>query len=102
MNKSNKHSSLSHSILAVTISAAALIIIIWLFNTNSLRRGIVDWRSNHGGLYREITVYLPDGSIDHFEGKIDIEKNNGTEVKFDYDGKRYIYYNCKIKTVADY
>lgn len=26
---------------------------------------------------------------------------NGGYVKFDYDGKRYVYYNCFVETIAD-
>lgn len=36
-----------------------------------------------------------------YEGKIDIETNDGGYVKFDFDGKRYIYYNCFVESIAD-
>ncbi len=32
---------------------------------------------------------------------IDIETNDGGYVKFDFDGKRYIYYNCFVETIAE-
>jgi len=53
-------------------------------------------------LDRTITVYTADGEvIAQYKGKIDIKNNTGGEVKFDYNGKRYIYYNCFVETVAD-
>lgn len=36
-----------------------------------------------------------------YEGKIDIDTNNGGYVKFDFNGKRYIYYNCFVESIAD-
>ena len=45
--------------------------------------------------------YLLQTAKDHIEGKIDIDSNEGGYVKFDYDGKRYIYYNCFVESVAD-
>ena len=36
-----------------------------------------------------------------YEGKIDIETNDGGYVKFDYKGKRYMYYNCFVESIAD-
>ena len=29
------------------------------------------------------------------------ETNNGGYVKFDFNGKRYIYYNCFVESIAD-
>ena len=49
-----------------------------------------------------INVYTADGKIiASYEGRIDIETNDGGYVKFDYDGKRYVYYNCFVETIAD-
>ena len=36
-----------------------------------------------------------------YEGKIDIDTNDGGYVKFDFNGKRYIYYNCFVESIAD-
>lgn len=56
----------------------------------------------NGGLNRIINVYTADGKIiASYEGRIDIETNDGGYVKFDYDGKRYVYYNCFVETIAD-
>ena len=56
----------------------------------------------NGGLNRIINGYTADGKIiASYEGRIDIETNDGGYVKFDYDGKRYVYYNCFVETIAD-
>lgn len=69
----------------------------------SLERGITDIKSNlTGGMQRTITVYTADGKeLATYEGKIDMEANDGGYVKFDFNGKRYIYYNCFVESIAD-
>ena len=69
----------------------------------SFKRGMVDIKSNWvGGLNRTITVYTADGKkLATYSGKIDIETNDGGYVKYDLDGKRYIYYNCFVESIAD-
>lgn len=55
-----------------------------------------------GGIQRTIKIYTANGEImAEYEGKIDIETSDGGYVKFDYNGKRYIYYNCFVETIAD-
>lgn len=76
----------------------------WYYtNTASGQRAVVDERSNlSGGIQREINVYTANGDlIAHYEGKIDIETNDGGYIKFDFQGKRYIYYNCFVETIAE-
>lgn len=47
-------------------------------------------------------MYSADGKIiASYEGRIDIKSLTSGAVKFDYDGKRYIYYNCFVETIAD-
>lgn len=69
----------------------------------SCERGWVDFKSDvGGGLDRTINVYTANGDlIATYEGKIDLEATSSGEVKFDYKGKRYIYYNCFVETIAD-
>ena len=69
----------------------------------SLSRVVTDVKSDvGGGLQRTITVYTADGEvIAKYEGKIDIQESDGGYVKFDYNGKRYIYYNCFVETIAE-
>ena len=69
----------------------------------SLNRSMTDLKSNLGnGLYRTITVYTANGEIiAQYKGKIDIAESEGGYVKFDFEGKRYIYYNCFVETIAD-
>lgn len=75
---------------------------LYQHNTASGRRELTDYRSEfQNGLERTLTVYTADGTIlKQYEGKFDIANEDGY-VKFDWDGKRYIYYNCYIETIAD-
>ena len=91
-------------IIAGFISFVALIGILWYFNcTADGQRQIVDQRSNlSNGLDRVVTVYTADGDvIAQYEGQIDIEANDGGYIKFDFEGKRYMYYNCFVESIAD-
>lgn len=75
----------------------------WYFtSTASGIRELNDERSNiSNGLDRVVTVYTADGDIiAQYEGKIDLEMGKDY-VKFDWEGKRYIYYNCFVETIAD-
>ena len=76
---------------------------IGITGCSSCSRAIVDFKSEVGnGLYRTINVYTANGEIiATYTGKIDIDTNDGGYVKFDFNGKRYIYYNCFIETIAD-
>ena len=66
-------------------------------------RAVTDMKSDvNGGMQRTITVYTADGKeLATYVGKIDIKTNDGEYVKFDFDGKRYIYYNCFVESIAD-
>ena len=66
-------------------------------------RAVTDMKSDvNGGMQRTITVYTADGKkLATYEGKIDIDTNDGGYVKFDFNGKRYIYYNCFVESIAD-
>jgi len=88
----------------IAVLVTIIIVIIGIFvNSASFKRGVVDLKSDlAGGLNREINVYTADGQlIKHFEGKIDIDSEHDGAVKFDYNGKRYIYYNCFVETIGD-
>ena len=55
-----------------------------------------------GGMQRTIKVFTANGDLlAEYEGKIDLSANNGGYVKFDFDGKRYIYYNCFVESIAE-
>lgn len=71
--------------------------------TAQWERSVTDFKSNiNGGMQRTITVYTADGKeLATYEGKIDIDTNDGGYVKFDFNGKRYIYYNCFVESIAD-
>lgn len=46
-------------------------------------------------------VSRPVSHNEQYTGKIDIEGNDGGYVLFDYEGKRYTYYNCFVESIAD-
>lgn len=81
----------------------SIISMISLTSCASMNRAWTDLKSDiNGGLNRTITVYTANGDIiAQYQGKIDISTNNGGYVKFDFNGKRYIYYNCFVETIAD-
>lgn len=91
-------------IICVFATIGVLIGMLWYFgNTASGQRKMVDQQSDLGnGLNRIVRVYTANGDIiAEFEGKIDIEGNDGGYVLFDYEGKRYIYYNCFVESIAE-
>ena len=85
------------TVLGVTICLGSMT------GSEGFKREIVDMKSDwNGGMNRVITVYTADGKkIAEYKGKIDIDTNDGGYVKFDYKGKRYIYYNCIVETNAE-
>lgn len=75
----------------------------WYFtSTASGQRALTDEKSNlANGLERSITIYTANGEVmAHYEGRIDIEGNDGGYVIFDYQGHRYTYYNCFVESIA--
>lgn len=87
-----------------------IIVVVWIIigiiflatRTASGRRSCVDIKSNfNNGLERTINIYTADGDIiATYKGKIDLDANSGGYVKFDFEGKRYIYYNCFVESIA--
>ena len=92
------------SIIAVIVAVAIVFGVgFWYYNnTASGIRARTDERAElQNGLDRVITIYTADGTVlKQYEGKIDIEQDQGY-IKFDWNGKRYIYYNCYVETIAD-
>lgn len=72
-------------------------------STASGQRALLDQKSElNNGIERTITVYTANGEvIARYKGKIDLEANEGGYIKFDYKGKRYIYYNCFVETISE-
>lgn len=98
----------TESVLAIVAAALAIALILgcmlWYFNgTASGKRAMVDQRSDFSnGMERTIKVYTADGNIiAEYTGKIDIEDNAGGYLLFDFDGKRYTYYNCFVESIAE-
>ncbi len=81
----------------------AICILLGMTGCASWDRMVTDMKSDiNGGMQRTITVYTADGKeLATYTGKIDIDTNDGGYVKFDYNGKRYIYYNCFVESIAD-
>ena len=91
-------------VICVLATIGLLIGMLWYFgNTASGQRAITDQKSDfENGLERVIRVYTADGNIiAEYEGIIDIEGNDGGYVLFDYQGKRYTYYNCFVESIAE-
>ena len=91
-------------VVAVAIIAAIIGFGFWYYgNTADGQRAMVDQRSNmQNGLERTVTVYTASGDvIAKYEGLIDLADNEGGYIKFDFEGKRYIYYNCFVESIAD-
>lgn len=82
-----------------------LLVGLFMFSATSCAswdRAVTDFKSDvGGGLERVINIYTADGKLmATYEGKIDIEEGDSS-VKFDLNGKRYIYYNCFVETIAE-
>lgn len=91
-------------IVSILLTVASYKGIQWYYNnTESGKRAVVDQKSDFGGgLERTINVYTADGEIiATYTGKIDIENKEGGYLLFDYNGKRYTYYNCFVESIAD-
>ena len=91
-------------IVCVLATIGFLIGMLWYFgNTASGQRAMTDQKSElANGLDRVIRIYTADGNIiAEYEGIIDIEGNDSGYVLFDYQGKRYTYYNCFVESIAE-
>lgn len=86
----------------VMLVALAVVTVMTLTSCASFERGMKDMKSElSGGLNRTVNVYGRNGDlIASYDGKIDIEDSeNCNKVKFELDGKRYIYYNCQVEVI---
>ena len=92
------------AVLCLVVVAVVFCSGFFIFNhTASGQRALVDQKSElNGGLNRTITIYTATGDvIAQYTGKIDIEGNDGGYVIFDFEGKRYTYYNCFVESIAE-
>lgn len=99
----NKVTRIIVSVITIGLIVGLFFGMRWYFqNTASGQRALTDQKSNfNNGIERVITVYTADGKvIAQYEGRIDIEGNDGGYVVFDYEGHRYTYYNCFVESVA--
>lgn len=91
------------TLVTIAICVATILGFRWYYkNTAAGQRAMLDQKSNlQNGIERTVTVYTADGKqLAQYRGKIDISDSDGY-VKFDFDGKRYIYYNCFVESIAD-
>lgn len=88
---------------AILMAIIVLTMSVLCVGCASWDRAVVDMKSDiGGGLNRTINVYTADGELmATYSGKIDLEMVDGGYVKFDFNGKRYIYYNCFVESIAD-
>ncbi len=55
-----------------------------------------------GGLNRTVNIYSYNGNkIAAYEGKIDVDIDDSGRVKFDLNGKRYIYSNALVEIIEN-
>ena len=86
----------------IALFTALIITISSVTGCASISRAVVDVKGDFTGLQRTVKVYTANGDlIAEYSGKFDIEANEGGYVKFDFNGKRYIYYNCFVECIAD-
>lgn len=91
------------TLVTIAICVATIFGFRWYYaNTAAGQRAMLDQKSNlQNGIERIVTVYTADGKqLAQYKGKIDISDSDGY-VKFDFDGKRYIYYNCFVESIAN-
>lgn len=81
---------------------ATLIVAVILSRLFGLGYWICNYTARSNGVDRTVTVYTANGDIiAQYHGKIDIDSNDGGYIKFDFEGKRYIYYNCFVESITD-
>lgn len=83
-------------------TAAVIILAVCslLSGCQKAERKIKDIVSENVGLSRTINVLNIYGDVIRtYEGNVDIAETEGWKVKFDLDGKRYIYYNCSLEVI---
>lgn len=104
VDTTNKAITIISITVAVLLIAALLFGMLWFYkNTAMGQRAMIDQKSSLGnGLERTVVVYTANGDIiAEYTGMIDIEANDGGYIKFDFEGKRYMYYNCFVESIAE-
>ena len=88
-------------LIVLGIAGCLLTILISGASCSSCNRAIKDVESDlNGGLNRVVKVYDFNGNeMKTFKGKIDLEPNDSGVVKFELDGKRYMYYNAFVEVI---
>lgn len=89
-------------VLAVIVIILAIIGGVFLMRS-STQRAIKDLQSEYtGGLNRTVNVYSYNGEkLATYNGKIDLAEHSDGTVKFDLNGKRYMYYNAVVEVIEN-
>lgn len=104
IDSTNKAVAIITAIVAILLIFAILFGLFWFYNNTAKgQRAMIDQKSSLGqGLERTVVVYTANGDIiAEYTGMIDIEANDGGYIKFDFEGKRYMYYNCFVESIAE-
>lgn len=104
IDSTNKAVAIITAIVAILLIFAILFGLFWYYNNTAKgQRAMIDQKSSLGqGLERTVVVYTANGDIiAEYTGMIDIEANDGGYIKFDFEGKRYMYYNCFVESIAE-
>lgn len=85
----------------VTAGIAAFMLVLVLAGCASFQRWGKDVHSDlTGGLNRAVNIYSHDGKkLASYEGKFDVDIDDSGRVKFDLNGKRYIYSNAIVEII---
>lgn len=88
-------------VLLGIVSAILLVLIVSFAGCASMERWGKDVHSDlTGGLNRTVNIYSLDGKkIASYEGKFDVDINDSGRVKFDLNGKRYLYSNAIVEVI---
>lgn len=78
-----------------------VLMVLALVGCASTERWSKDVKSDlTGGLDRIVNIYSHDGKkIASYEGRFDVDINDAGRVKFDLNGKRYIYSNAIVEVI---
>ena len=91
-------------IAAVSVVAViCLIVLFWLFGTESGKRSIKNMQSNiSGGIERVVRIYDVNGElIEKYEGKFDVEYDSDRILFDDENGKRHVIYYSTATVIID-
>lgn len=93
------------SVMVALTTVCVIVCIASVFTAINHTEGGKRWKKDlqsefDGGLQRTITIYNQDGEIlKSYEGKMDIQSNEGNKIAFVMDSVKYIIYKGDFDTV---